>query len=620
MLTHAAASSIRCSLGRAIPLVRAALLVTLLAGCGQGDTQPTAGDAAAGTAAADVAEARRLLAHDTPLPIRAEVVALTDRLAIASARAGRTPAGAELALVAGQLRERLWRLDRKKTDAREAMELYQAVIEAAAGSAASCTADLNRAVLVGEVAQDARRAYQALYLANRRQRVAGEEAGLPERKACLDRMESLLGLHRAYRPTGEALAELERLGDRAADDQERRVLGPTLATAAPSASARVPANVLLSPDQRNIVVSPDRSQLSDEPVELTKVQPFSWKQGGRVVLTMSGPTTYTLGTLGPDVDAGRGHRVYLDVARARMKGVKRSIDAEGLVSGVRLGKRRQGVRVVIDLDRSAYQKVFYLPQPFRIVIDLSTRAPARAAKTVSGGKRDVRRVTLDPGHGGQDDGAVGPTGLREKDVTLDIAHRAAPALAHELGVETMLTRDTDTYVFLEERAARANAFHADLFVSIHCNATEDGHARGFQLFVLDPSREMDAVAQRVAIRENALANRRGRPYDPAQVDAQIAAVAAGLNVGDLAQRSGRLAELLKTTIFTSLEKRYGKPADHGIKTAGFFVLLGAEMPAVLVETAFISNPEDEALLGTADYRQKMADAIVNAIRAFRDGR
>ncbi|MBW2525816.1 MAG: N-acetylmuramoyl-L-alanine amidase, partial [Deltaproteobacteria bacterium] len=90
--------------------------------------------------------------------------------------------------------------------------------------------------------------------------------------------------------------------------------------------------------------------------------------------------------------------------------------------------------------------------------------------------------------------------------------------------------------------------------------------------------------------------------------------------GELTRRSGRLAELLRAATRASLDPRYGQPADHGIRTAGFYVLLGAEMPAVLYETAFISNPEDEALLATADFRQKLADSIVNAVRAYREGR
>ncbi len=138
---------------------------------------------------------------------------------------------------------------------------------------------------------------------------------------------------------------------------------------------------------------------------------------------------------------------------------------------------------------------------------MGTRVRAPEAAAAPGTPREVRRIAVDPGHGGNDSGAVGPTGLKEKDVTLDIAHRVAPLLAHELGVETLLTRDNDAYVPLDLRAARANTFHADLFISIHCNASENGAARGVQTFILDEARDPDGVAARVAARENA---QRGR--------------------------------------------------------------------------------------------------------------
>jgi N-acetylmuramoyl-L-alanine amidase len=601
----------------------------MLAACtakpGDGQTAPLEGDAA--SPPPDVMLAEAVLSPSAGLPARPEVVALADRLAVASSRAGRSAEGAYLALLGARLRERLWRLDQRSLDAGEALELYGAVASAVAGSALSCEADRSRATLAGELARDARQSFRDLYLAQRRQRASDPGAKDASMPACLRSIDRALAALDAFRPTAEAWQQLEQEGDRAAEAQRKLASEPASSPGdgdagpdAAASSSAPPAANLVSPGTGRIVVAPDQKQLGTGPVDLTKIQPFSWEQGGRIVLTLSAPATYELGTLGPDPTSGRGYRVYLDVARARARGVPLEIPATGLVHRVRLGKRPDGTRVVLDLAANAYQKVFYLPQPFRIVIDLGTRPPAQGGEAQGGGKRNVRRVTLDPGHGGDDDGAIGPTGLREKDVTLDVAHRAAPALAHELGIETMLTRDTDGHVYLEERTARANAFHADVFVSIHCNATDDGQARGVQLFVLDPSREMDALAQRVAGRENALGAARGRPYDPQILDAQVASIAAGLNVGDLTQRSNHLAELLRTATLSSMQQRYPAIPDHGIKTAGFFVLVGAEMPAVLYETSFISNPGDEALLATADYRQKLADAIANAIKAYRDGR
>jgi N-acetylmuramoyl-L-alanine amidase len=283
-----------------------------------------------------------------------------------------------------------------------------------------------------------------------------------------------------------------------------------------------------------------------------------------------------------------------------------------------VGKREEGLRVVLDLREQLHHRVFYLPEPFRVVIDLSSRPPAADPRTADG-KRVVRRVAIDPGHGGADGGAVGPTGLREKDVALDVAHRVAPLLAHELKIETLLTRDGDVYVPLEERTARANAFHADLFVSIHCNASENGDARGVETFVLDPFREAGRASARLVALENGLL--RGKtPPDPAKLDAQMDAALASLSIGDNGARSRLFGELLQRSTMASMAKRYDGTRDHGVKTAAFYVLAGAEMPAVLFETSFISNPDDEARLATADYRQKLADSIVNAVRAYRDGK
>ena len=204
--------------------------------------------------------------------------------------------------------------------------------------------------------------------------------------------------------------------------------------------------------------------------------------------------------------------------------------------------------------------------------------------------------------------------LREKDVTLDIAHRVAPLLAHELKIETLLTRDNDVYVPLDLRAARANAFHADLFVSIHCNASENGKATGVQTFILDEAREGSAA--RVAARENA---QRSLKDDDVK-GADLSLILSNLNVGDMTARSRHVADLLQRSALGSLMPRYPDTRDQGIKTAGFYVLVGAEMPAVLFETAFISNPDDEGKLATADYRQKLADSIANAIKAYKAGK
>lgn len=544
----------------------------------------------------DTERAEALLAPEAVLPSRAEVVGLTDRLTIAAADLEDDKERARLTLLAAQLRERIWRLDASSTDAREALELYGQVATAKAGEDA-CHADLRRARLAAELSHDAAEAYRAIYLAL-------ERHGDDEAEDCTRKLRAMLVRAEAYRPSGDAWQALQQEAARQSPEHE----------APDDAGAPLP-----SPTEgaEEVVVVPPAERVKGG-ARLTGISPYSYPKGGRVVLELDAPARYETGMLAPDPKADRGHRVYLDLIGVRTKGVKKDIDADGLVDRIRVGKRKNGTRVVLDLADAARRRIFYLPDPFRVVIDVSAKEDAPPEKKGDDRRgRVVRRIALDPGHGGWDAGAVGPTGLREKDVALDIAHRAAPALASELAVETMLTRDKDVYVELEERTARANAFQSDLFVSIHCNATENGQATGYEVFILDPSREQDRTALRAVARENH--RRQGGAMDPSELDAQLTDIARGLTFATTTERSRRFADLLRTATQASLGLRYPQTHDHGVKHAGFFVLVGAQMPAVLYETSFISNPADEAKLSTADYRQKLADAIVNAVRAYMEG-
>lgn len=299
----------------------------------------------------------------------------------------------------------------------------------------------------------------------------------------------------------------------------------------------------------------------------------------------------------------------VDVAGAVYSG-RHSFDVGGLVQRVRILPVESALSVVLDLNAPAQQSAFYLPTPFRIVIDVSplaAAAPEQPAKLSRRGRR-VDRIALDPGHGGTDPGATGRSGIQEKDVVLDVAHRAAPLLARELGVSTLLTRDSDARVPLEERVARANAFGADLFVSIHCNADPSRSARGVMTFVLGSSH--DRRAGSVLERENAA---------PASDAGELARFIRQFDGTSSESRSIRFAQLLQRAAISSLVTDYPDAVDGGVHGAGFYVLAGARMPAVLFETSFVSNGFEETLLRTPRYRQKLADAIVNAVRAYKSG-
>lgn len=555
-----------------------------------------------------VASAERWLERDAPLPAREEVVALSDQIAISASREPDAGAQARLYALAASLRARLYRLDAREADAREALELYASAGRIDPVPESACTRERSRALLVGELSRSASASFRELYLVKRRfESVLGNSEG-----SCLAQLGRDLGLAAGFRPSEAELAALDAEGGR----RELRLPAPTATPSSAGPDASSGAAHAPAPAASAVVVSPQGLEPARAPVKLTDIDHYASEHGARVVMHLEGATSFQVGQLAGDERAGKGPRVFVDIDKARLGKVSREIEGKGVLERIRSAPRDGGARVVLDLDRELTRRVFYLPEPFRIVVDLSSRAAETGAE--KSGPRQVKRVVIDPGHGGHDAGAVGPTGLAEKTVTLDIAHRIAPLLAHELGVETLLTRDRDVYVPLEERTARANAFQADLFISVHCNASENGEARGVEVFVLDSLKDTSRASARVAAIENGLGS--SKTLDPAALDAHMSHVLAGLSTGATSTRSRRLGDLLLRSTMASLGERYPDTRDHGLKSAGFYVLAGAEMPAVLFETSFVSNPDDEARLAKADYRQKLADAVVNAVRAFREGK
>lgn len=504
-----------------------------------------------------------LSATGAPLGLRAEAVAQADALAVEAKVGGAR--GAEALENAAQIRRRLFRREHKQADALEAVELTRQW--ASAQPSARCRAELSRALLEGELTSDADATYRALYGLSR----AADAS-------CREPVTAALAMLEAFRSSPEVLAAL---APSAAANAPAAASGSAAPSATPSASGLVPSGVVPS-------------------AKLLHVDRYSAKDAARVVVFVSDPVRFQVGTLEGDT----GSRLFVDLPGVHYSGVGQ-LGAEGLLSRVRLAENPQGTRVVLDLAGPVEHRVFYVPEPFRLVIDVAK--PQSGAIT-----RDVRRVVLDPGHGGHDPGAIGPTGLREKDVALDIAHRAAPLIARELGISTLLTRDTDVFVPLEERTARANGFGADLFVSIHCNATERSGGSGVMTFVLDDSK--DQLATRIAAVENS-----GSAEGASELARAMSATRQSNDrVSDA--RSGEFAGLLQRAAMASLAPSYPDVPDGGVKRAGFYVLAGARMPAVLFETSFISSARDETRFNTGDFRQKLADAIVNAIRAYKEGR
>jgi N-acetylmuramoyl-L-alanine amidase len=217
-------------------------------------------------------------------------------------------------------------------------------------------------------------------------------------------------------------------------------------------------------------------------------------------------------------------------------------------------------------------------------------------------------VVIDPGHGGDDTGAGGPSGLAEKDVTLDVAKRLKARIQSEMEAEVILTRDTDKTLALDDRTAIANHNHADLFVSIHANASRRGNARGAETYFLSYQATDDEARAVAAIENNTLGLEEG-----VQKNGNLEMILWDLAQSAFLKESSVLAEMVQENLNDVLDI-----ANRGIKQAPFRVLMGATMPAVLIEVAFITSPEEERRLKDPAFKDKLAGAIFDSVRKFHD--
>lgn len=212
----------------------------------------------------------------------------------------------------------------------------------------------------------------------------------------------------------------------------------------------------------------------------------------------------------------------------------------------------------------------------------------------------IGRIVIDPGHGGQDFGATGPTGLNEKDVTLDVSLRLAELLSKRLGAEVVLLRNDDTAISPERRTAMANEAKADLFLSIHANSSSAASAAGIETFYLSLNASQGAAD--VAARENASSQRSVH-----EMPGLLEKIALNAKVSESREFAARMQRALVDSL---------KSYDRGVKRAPFIVLIGAEMPAILAEVGFISNPRDEARMKQPAERQKIAESLFKGIASY----
>jgi N-acetylmuramoyl-L-alanine amidase len=348
----------------------------------------------------------------------------------------------------------------------------------------------------------------------------------------------------------------------------------------------------------------------------------------RIVIDADRETSFYHHLLKRDPSLKKPQRLYVDLSNSRLgRNIKKlyPIDDDLLIDARAGQNTPDTVRVVVDIKSFKNYNIFSLRDPFRIVIDIrgkdapettrklppvvvpddgSKLPPNALAKQLALG---VSRVVIDPGHGGKDYGAPGcKKGVHEKYVVMQIAKRLARKIRKELKYEVLLTRTGDKYLTLEERTAFANTKNADLFISIHTNSHRDRRAYGIETYFLNLATDEESI--RVAAMENATSTKNISDLENILYD---------LMQNAKINESSRLAGHVQTSLIGHLkQKRWTRIKNKGVKQAPFYVLLGATMPSILVETSFISNPRECNRLTNAKYQERLSEGIVRGIKRY----
>jgi N-acetylmuramoyl-L-alanine amidase len=383
--------------------------------------------------------------------------------------------------------------------------------------------------------------------------------------------------------------------------------------------------------------------------QLTELRYWSTPDYTRVAVTLSHETPFDKHEIARSPGSTNLSRIYFDISGARLtSGVKDAIISDGLLKSARAAQyKADTVRVVLDVDNIKDYKIFTFSDPFRIIVDVKgERQPAISAivpaitappapveplvkepavAVARQGQQEVlkepatvkppvrtplkpgkiRRIVVDPGHGGKDPGAVGPGGLQEKDVVLAIGLSLARKLREELGIDAVMTRSTDVFIELQERTAIANQVGADLFVSVHANASLNRNASGIETYYLNLAKTEKAA--QLAAREN------GTSLEKVSL---LQAVLFDLMANYKLNDSAHLADEVQRALFKKISGKYPSTRNLGVKQGPFYVLVGATMPSILVESAFISNQQEEGRLADQQFQEQTAEGILDGISAY----
>jgi N-acetylmuramoyl-L-alanine amidase len=375
-----------------------------------------------------------------------------------------------------------------------------------------------------------------------------------------------------------------------------------------SLSSRVVWLVLLA----GAVSLPAQAVLAAPAVDVRGVRLWAGPDSTRVVVDLSGRAEHSLSVLkNPD-------RVVLDVPSARLQAGSKAPVAAGAVKLVRMSGHSGEVRIVLELAHPIRAKSF-LTQPnarygYRLVVDLAGAAVAAGAEVpvkAQHARPDARDliIAIDAGHGGDDPGAIGKNGTREKDVVLAIARVLAQRVDAEPGMKAVLTRNGDYFVPLRDRMQRARAQQADLFVSIHADSIRDRSVDGSSVYILSQRGATDEASRWLAERENASDLIGGVSLD--DKDNLLASVLL-----DLSQSAALNASQVAAESVLRQLNQVGEIRKPQVQQARFVVLKSPDIPSMLVETAYISNPQEEQRLRAQAHQAKLAEAIHQGIRDY----
>jgi len=360
-----------------------------------------------------------------------------------------------------------------------------------------------------------------------------------------------------------------------------------------------PPDTAQTQDAKKQVQHPPKKLIADQ---LFDVRCWSNPLYSRVVIYLGKTSTYEIYTLPADPQHSKKPRIVVDI-----KGISVSKDVpkhqtinDSLISAIRVGQFSPEVaRVVLDLNSPREHHHFHLTNPYRIVIDVGGEAAEED-------EREIETIIIDAGHGGHDPGAT-RFGIKEKDVVLALAKTLKAKLEERTDLEILLTRDSDVFIPLEARTAFANQRGGDIFISLHMNAAKNREARGLEIYYLSPTRNQEALE--LAALEN---NSSVADVESINVLLEVADLMLLGKIGE----SEILANTLRSEIKREMSKRYNSIPDRGVKRAPFYVLAGAQMPCVLIEGGFLTNPREAKLLSDPSYLDTLAEGVAEGVLRY----